>query len=115
MMEYFWNEPDADLTLQDIVDRSAGKKNWNKSTVSIYFKKLREKGMIVPVRKESYFLYYKAALTKKEYQQIAINESLERNYGYGLNGMIASYCGKEQLTKDDMERLNKVLEEIAGN
>ncbi len=55
----------------------------------------------------------KKGISRKEYDQAVIKQKLKKGLGFSsFFSLVASFCGKENLTEEQKEKVNQLLEEI---
>lgn len=107
-MNFFWNSTEEKCK-RDIVSAFSQRKSG--TTISFFLSKLAKKDFLIS-RREGRNFYYKPAITKSEYEQWVINERVNKSYGMSLEAIIANFCGKDPITDDDVNRIQKWLKEL---
>lgn len=109
IMNLFWESRD-ERCKRDILDTLSinGKSG---STISFYLSSLSKKGYLIP-RREGRNFFYKPAISKLEYERIVINENLNNTYGQSLEMILANFCGKKNVVQNDIENIQKWLNEL---
>lgn len=73
-----------------------------------------QKGFARWVQKGRQVEYY-PVIPQREYEQFLINRELERKMGISsIHALFAAFCGKQQLTAEEKEKLEQLVEEIAS-
>lgn len=108
-MEYIWTS-EGKKTLQNFVDYFSEHK-WERPTISTYLHRLTQKGFL-RYEKQGRYYFYEPLITKLEYEQFQINESMRKMYGQPLEGVIASFFGKGKLSEEQLERVRDFLDEL---
>lgn len=108
-MEYIWTS-EGKKTLQNFVDYFSEHK-WERPTISTYLHRLTQKGFL-RYEKQGRYYFYEPLITKLEYEQFQINESMRKMYGQSLEGVIASFFGKGKLSEEQLERVRDFLDEL---
>lgn len=60
------------------------------------------------------YVYYYPLITRVEYERIILNLELEKKMGIQLNTLFASLCGKDSLSEQQNDKLEKLLKELSG-
>lgn len=108
-MEYVWNSEEKKV-LQNFVDFFS-KHNWERPTISTYLHRLTRKKFLF-YEKQGRYYYYKPLITKLEYEQFQINNFLTKTYGLQLEGVVASFFGKKNLSRMQLDRVKDFLNEL---
>lgn len=108
-MEYIWTS-EGKKTLQNFVDYFSEHK-WERPTISTYLHRLTQKGFL-RYEKQGRYYFYEPLITKLEYEQFQINESMRKMYGMPMEGVIASFLGKEKLSKKQLDKVREFLNEL---
>lgn len=81
----------------------------SKSTI---LHRIVQKGYARWVQKGRQVEYY-PVIPKKEYEQFLINQELKKKMGISsIHALFAAFCGKEYLTEDEKEKLERLIDEI---
>lgn len=108
-MEYIWTS-EGKKTLQNFVDYFY-EHSWERPTISTYLHRLTQKGFL-RYEKQGRYYYYEPLISKLEYDQFQINESMKKMYGMPMEGVIASFFGKEKLSKKQLDKVREFLNEL---
>lgn len=108
-MEFFWDSTDEKCK-KDVLDHFK-KKGKGGSTVSFFLSKLAKKGFLIP-RREGRNFFYTPAITKLQYEQTVINETLSKTYGDSLEMILASFCGKTSVSDKDIDHIRDWLKNL---
>ncbi len=111
VMEVIWQSNKASICLPEVAELLSDKKIAYQS-VSNYFQKLYRKGMLELSHRDGHKVYYKPIMTREKYNQGAITESLKKGYGNTLDGLIANFYGKDQLSEERATKLYQMLEDF---
>ncbi len=107
VMEVLWENGDTPAKeVSDILNESIG---WNKNTTYTIIKKCIDKGAIERI--EPKFIC-KAVVSKAEVQAAELNELTDKMFGGSADMLVASLLDSKQLTKEEFERLKKLVEEL---
>lgn len=112
LMEFIWQESSS-ICIQDLIKHFSDRKTWKRTTIQTFLKRLIDKGYVV-VYNEGRNYYYKATLTKAEFTQENINETMKKLYGHSLEGVIASFCGVNTESKN-INLIKEFLKELESN
>ena len=106
LMEILWEkEPITAIELSGIC---LEKYDWKKSTVYTMLKRMGDKGILVFENK-----VVRALIKKEEVDNSAGNALLEKAYGGSLTDFFAAFLQDRKLTKEEANRLKKMIEEAA--
>ena len=108
-MNFFWSS-DEEKCKQDLVDEFA-KKGKSSSNISFFLSKLTKKGFLIP-RREGRNFYYKPSVSKLEYEQLLINNKLNKTYGQSLELILANFCGRESLNEGELQSVREWLKDL---
>lgn len=86
-------------------------KNWADSTVLTLLERLAEKGF-VGVEKDGKRNIYFAKISKKDYLQVENKSFLSNLYGNSVKKMMASMVDTSDLSNDDIQDLQNLLEKL---
>ena len=104
-MKIVWeNQP---LTSANLVKLCAEKLGWKKSTTYTVLKRLAEKEM---VKNDSSNII--PLVTQKEVQLYESNSVVSRSFDISLPGFIAAFMDGKKLSKEDADRIRKMIEEF---
>ena len=108
VMNILWNEGDTTAKrLAEILKENPG---WSKTTTYTIIKICLDKGLIS--REEPNFVCH-ALVTKKEIREREISTLINRFYdGIGDKQLVASLLGQKKLSKKEIEKLKKLVEEL---
>lgn len=107
IMDFFWNS-ENEKCKQDVLNYFSGKDG---STVSFFLSKLTKKGFLVP-RRDGRNFFYAPSITRLQYEQNLINETLNKTYGNSLEMILASFCGRESASEEDLEHIRGWLKDL---
>lgn len=108
VMKVLWNQ--YPLTSQEIIDQLAEPMEWNPKTVKTLLNRLLKKGAI-QFQAEGRTYYYSPLVTENDCIRAERKTFLQRIYGGALSPMLAHFIQDEQLTKEEIDELKKLLEE----
>ncbi|MEA4988288.1 MAG: BlaI/MecI/CopY family transcriptional regulator [Anaerovorax sp.] len=84
--------------------------NWNPNTIHTLLSRL-EKKKILGVEKNSRFKEYYPLVSQKECQVHETKSFIEKVYAGSMKLFLSNYINQEDLTKDDIEYLKKLIED----
>ena len=106
-MQIIWSHPDG--ISSEAIYRHFTQAPGTKGAI-LY--KISEKGYVHSVQKGRHHWYY-PTITKLEYEQALLKQQLKNSMGYDSFGdLIAAFCGKKQLSKTQLDRIENFLEEL---
>ena len=104
-MKIVWeNQP---LTSASLVKLCADRFDWKKSTTYTVLKRLCEKQMV-----KNYNSNIIPLVSQKEVQLFESNSVVDRSFGGSLPGFIAAFMDGKKLSKEDADRIRKMIEEF---
>ena len=109
IMECFW-KASRELCKQDIREIFCTQEMTG-SMVSFLLSKLAKKGFLI-ARRQGRNFYYSPAVTKVQYEQAVINESLEKTYGKPIEMILANFCGKASATEEELQNIQEWLRKL---
>lgn len=107
ILELLWSG--GELTAKDIAALAGEQVGWSKTTTYTVLKKCVEKGLVS--RAEPGFRC-KALVTRQEAQQQETQELIDRMYGGAADRLLASLLGGKALSRDEIQRLRQLVEEL---
>lgn len=82
------------------------------STKSTILNRIVKKGWVRCIRKGKQ-TYYQALKTRREYEKEMMQQEIQKHLGYSsFQALFAAFCGRKELTGEEKERLEKLMEEI---
>ncbi len=106
-MKVIWAHPKG-ISSNDIYCRFP-KAQGTKSTI-LY--RISEKGYVNLVREGRHFLYT-PQITQLQYNQAIMQEKLKKSFGISqLPNFIAAFCGKKNLSEEQINRVKNFLKEL---
>lgn len=111
-MELIWEHPEGISSEQIYEEKRFHQTKGTKSTI-LY--NISEKGYIRNIQQGRHHIYY-ANVTKLEYEQALIKQQLKKSFGNSsFLSLIASFCGKNQLSEKQIQRVEQLLEDIKND
>ena len=103
--EMLWErEP---LTTAEIVRLAAKEFDWKRTTTYTVLKRLGEKGIVKNDNSKIIPL-----VTEKDVQLFESNSVVDRSFGGSLPGFIAAFMDGKKLSKEDADRIRKMIEDF---
>ena len=110
VMEVLWEK--SPQTAQEVIEALAPKKEWHEKTVKTLLHRLKNKKILGFTKESRKFLYY-PLLSRKEYVQLENRRFLENWFGDKVSHqLLVSFAAKELLSKQEIEELKKLLDEM---
>lgn len=97
-------------TASEIVQALEGSRDWNPKTVRTLIKRLTEKGAVGYEADGRVYLYH-PAVQEEECVKSETQSFLKRVYGGAMRPMLAHFIRDEQLSREDLDELRKLLDE----
>jgi predicted transcriptional regulator len=107
VMEILWRE--GDTTAKRIAEILAEQIGWSKTTTYTMIKRCNEKGAIE--RREPNWLCH-PLVTIEEAREYETSELINKMYGGAADRLVASVLGRDNLSKDEIERLKRLVQEL---
>lgn len=104
IMEVLWNQS---CVLGEIVDFL----QMNRNTVHTYLTRMEKKGYVDIDRNIEPHIY-KAAISKEESTKTEMESLLNKVYKGSVGDMICAFLKESKITKEEKERLSKLLDEM---
>lgn len=107
IMEVLWEE--GDVTAKHISDVLKEQVGWNINTTYTLIKRCINKGAIL--RTEPKFMCH-ALVSKEAVQEQETDELIDKMFDGGMDQLFASLLGRKRLTKDQIEALRAMVDQI---
>ncbi len=108
VMKVLW--AGAPRTANEIVQMLEGARDWNPKTVRTLIKRLTEKGAVGYEADGRIYRYY-PLVQEEECVKSETRSFLKRVYGGAMRPMLAHFIRDEQLSREDLDELRKLLDE----
>jgi predicted transcriptional regulator len=109
IMEIIW-QAERPVTTAEILQRLPAGNTWKQNTVITFLARLMEKG-IVKATRVGKANHYEPCLTEQEYRRFETRQFINEVHKGSVLGLISALCDSGDLTKEDIEKLIKRLEE----
>ena len=109
IMEIIW-QAERPVTTAEILQRLPEGNTWKQNTVITFLARLMEKGIIKATRVGK-ANHYEPCLTEQEYRRFETRQFIHEVHKGSVLGLISALCDSGDLTKEDIEKLMKRLEE----
>lgn len=107
VMEVLWRDSEAVQTRELLELMKERGKNWKRQTLNTLLFRLEEKGVVSRKR-----AYVQAAVSREKLLQMQTQEILDEGYGGKAGNFFAALTGNQNLTAEDLGRLDALLEEL---
>jgi len=107
--EIIW-QAERPVTTAEILQRLPEGNTWKQNTVITFLARLMEKGIIKATRVGK-ANHYEPCLTEQEYRNFETRQFIHEVHKGSVLGLISALCDSGDLTKEDIEKLMKRLEE----
>ena len=107
VMDIVWKY--APISTNDVVDRLTKKTEWSPKTIQTMLSRLEKKGVIAHRKESRTFVYY-PLIEKEEYSEAEGKIYLNRFFDGVLNQMVVSFLNNSELTSDDLDELQALLD-----
>lgn len=109
IMDVLWKEGDTTAKhISDVLKEDIG---WNMNTTYTLIKRCIKKGAIE--RSEPNFMCH-ALIPKEEVQEAETNELINKIYDGSADKLFAALLGRKKLSKDQIDKLRKIVDELEG-
>ncbi len=105
VMEVLWERSEAVATRELLELMKEKGRNWKRQTLNTLLFRLEEKGIVSRTR-----AYAKAAMSREELYQVQTREILDDFYGGKLSNFVAALVGSTNMTAEDADRVDALLE-----
>ena len=112
VMSIIWKN--APISTNDIVEQLSKTTEWNPKTIQTMLFRLEKKG-VIKHEKESRFFVYSPIIKKEAYLEMEGNAFVNRFFDGALNQMVVSYLSKNELTTEDIDSLQAILDKKRKN
>ncbi|WP_028987945.1 BlaI/MecI/CopY family transcriptional regulator [Thermicanus aegyptius] len=109
IMEIIW-EASRPVTTSEIIQRLPEGNTWKQNTVITFLARLMEKGIIKAIRVGK-ANHYEPCITEQEYRNFETRQFIKDVHKGSVLGLISTLCDSGDLTREDIEKLMKRLEE----
>ena len=107
VMSIIWKyEP---ISTNDVVERLSKNKKWSPKTITTMLFRLEKKG-VISHEKEGRVFVYSALIQKNAYLKAERSAFINRFFDGALNQMVVSYLNENDLTKNDIDTLQAILD-----
>ena len=111
-MKLIWERPEGISSEEIYRNPKMQQPQGTKSTILF---KINEKGYVKMVQRGLHH-YYSPKFTRKEYEQAIIKQRLKSSFGSdSFLDLVASFCGRKELSQEEADKVTKLLEEIEKN
>ena len=107
VMDVIWKY--APISTNEITDRLAKTKDWSPKTIYTMLSRLEKKGVIVH-EKESRVFVYTPCVHKKDYTEAESRTLANRFFDGAMNHMVVSFLDQKELSAEDLDELQRVLD-----
>jgi BlaI family penicillinase repressor len=110
VMKAFWER--SPLSAQEVIEVISPQKDWQAKTVKTLLNRLLKKEILAFKKEQRKYLYY-PLLSRKTYLQLESRKFLENWFGDKVSHqLLVSFAAKELLSKQEIEELKKLLDEM---
>lgn len=108
VMNVLWDE--SPLAASQIIERLNQHKPWHEKTVKTLLNRLVKKG-VLSFQKDSRRYIYSPLVARNQYQRKQSQSLISKLFGGRVSPLVASFAESDNLAKDDVEALKKLIEQ----
>lgn len=112
VMNIIWKY--APINTNDIVERLSKDKDWSPKTIQTMLFRLEKKGVITH-EKESRIFVYSPLIKKEAYIELEGNTFVNRFFDGALSQMVLNYLNRNELTTEEINDLQAILDKKRKN
>ncbi len=112
VMNVIWKY--APISTNDIVERLSKNKVWKPKTIQTMLFRLEKKGVITH-EKDSRVFVYSPLISKETYLEAEGNTFVNRFFDGALSQMVVSYLDQNELSVEDINQLQAILDKKRKN
>lgn len=111
IMELLW-QAQGPLPFKELIRyaNEEWKKNWKKQTLNTYLNNLQRMGLVEIDKTATPRYLYCALCTKEELIRNWTRKMVKEYFDNSISGLVAAFTGGEKLSKEEAEKLKKLLE-----
>lgn len=107
VMDVIWKF--APISTNEITDRLARTKDWSPKTIYTMLSRLEKKGVIVHEKKSRVFVYT-PCVRKEQYIEAESRTLADRFFDGAMNRMVVSFLDQKELSSEDLDELQRILD-----
>ena len=107
VMDVIWKY--APISTNEITDRLTRTKDWSPKTIYTMLSRLEKKGVIVH-EKESRVFVYTPCVRKEQYIGAESRTMANRFFDGAMNRMVVSFLDQKELSSEDLDELQRILD-----
>jgi BlaI family transcriptional regulator, penicillinase repressor len=111
VMKILWELQDATST--QVVERFAGTSDWKPKTIHTLITRLVTKEAVIAKKIDGKSYLYSPNISEDHYKSYANKSFLQKLYNGSLNLMLSSFIKEQKLSKEEIDKLKKLLDEEA--
>jgi BlaI family transcriptional regulator, penicillinase repressor len=111
VMKILWELQDATST--QVVERFAGTSDWKPKTIHTLITRLVTKEAVIAKKIDGKSYLYSPNISEDHYKSHANKSFLQKLYNGSLNLMLSSFIKEQKLSKEEIDKLKKLLDEEA--
>lgn len=113
VMRVFWQQPE--MSAPEVHETISKDREVTYSTVKTIIDRLEHKGALARSKQEGRTIFYKALVEAKEMSTPLVKSLIRRVFGGNARPLFSHLLANEKLSKDDIEYLEKLLQEKKRN
>lgn len=108
VMNIIWKY--APISTNDIVEKLSNNKDWHPKTIQTMLFRLEKKGVITH-EKEGRIFIYSPLIQKESYLKVEGKQFANRFFDGILGKMVVSFLNQNELTKEEIDELQAILDQ----
>jgi BlaI family penicillinase repressor len=113
VMSHFWR--DGEISAPALFERIGDERGVTYSTVKTIIDRLEQKGALKRVANHGRTIFYAAAIKQERIRKPLVKSVVRRLFGDDLRPLLAQLVRDERLSDDDLEYLQKLVDEARNN
>ena len=113
VMSHFWR--DGEISAPALFERIGDERGVTYSTVKTIIDRLEQKGALKRVANQGRTIFYAAAIKQERIRKPLVKSVVRRLFGDDLRPLLAQLVRDERLSDDDLEYLQKLVDEARSN
>ena len=113
VMEVLWGSEAGGATANQVVAALEGEADWKPKTVHTLLRRLADKG-ILATKKRGREYVYRAQVSCADSRLAESRTFLNKVFGGRVAGLVATFVEREEVSREEIAELKRILEEAQG-